>query len=475
MLDTCGVCAGFILESQEKIKCAGPCEELFHLSCAIESESENLREVKDCKPRNLPSNLNSSSSIVQNDFFDQVLSDASKLENMLNMVHDLQPSGIRYSTDMSNLMRSMNKEIIQLRSENATLGNRVKDLDVKVNNDIVTFDGLKKVVGDLSSKLDETSRSVVDLKDEIKCIRSLNKTIEDKNASLVNQVRDLENKLGKLKSSLKQHTENRVIHTEIPSVKTNEEKESLSCKPVLQEHKNYENSSVIQSSMAGKTQKVIEFAFDYFGNATVTALRGIGEVYGGRLNQHGYFTAAQVYKKFLELNKDQDMFKSWLTSVCGANSRWSRECFQCLRDWDITFEVLVQQQQQTITQKLQLLDTKNQGTITQNTENRVTHTKIASVKTNAEKESLSCNNLFHSHKNEENSLATRPKLLEVPVRRDVQYSLGNNSLDCNMENKPVTELAGIGETDADRLLADLMYLPTLPIEFYLDLSKNIII
>ncbi|XP_054264495.1 paramyosin-like [Macrosteles quadrilineatus] len=440
MLDTCGVCAGVILESEEKIKCAGPCEELFHLSCAIESESENSREVKDCKPRNLPSNLNSSSSIVQNDFFDQVLSDASKLENILNMVPDLQRSGIRDLSDRSDLLVSLNKEILQLRSENATLGNRVRDLDVKVNNDIVMFDELKKMVGDLTSKLDETSRSVVDLKDEIKCIRSLNKKVEDENASLVNQVRDLENKLGELKSSLKQHIENRVIHTEIPSVKTNEEKESLSCKPVLQEHKNDENSSLVP------VRRNIKFSM-----------------------------AAQVYKKFLELNKDQDMFKSWLTSVCGANSRWSRECFQCLRDWDITFEVLVQQQQQTITKKLQLLDTKNQGTITQNTENRVTHTKIASVKTNAEKESLSCNNLFHSHKNEENSLATRPKLLEVPVRRDVQYSLDNNSLDCNMENKPVTELAGIGETDADRLLADLMYLPTLPIEFYLDLSKNIII
>ena len=68
-------------------------------------------------------------------------------------------------------------------------------------------------------------------------------------------------------------------------------------------------------------------------NKGVKCLPGIAKAYGNKLRDAGFPTARSVYDKFLALEKNEEMFKSWLKSTCGANTKSQNECYSALKGW----------------------------------------------------------------------------------------------------------------------------------------------
>jgi hypothetical protein len=40
-----------------------------------------------------------------------------------------------------------------------------------------------------------------------------------------------------------------------------------------------------------------------------------------------------VLGQFLVLKKNKELFQDWMKDVCGANTKQSSDCYQCLSDW----------------------------------------------------------------------------------------------------------------------------------------------
>uniref|UniRef100_A0A8C5CR91 Barrier-to-autointegration factor-like protein n=1 Tax=Gadus morhua TaxID=8049 RepID=A0A8C5CR91_GADMO len=85
--------------------------------------------------------------------------------------------------------------------------------------------------------------------------------------------------------------------------------------------------------MSSTTQKHRFFVSEPMGEKKVTALAGIGDALGKRLEDKGFDKAEKVLGHFLMLGKDEGRFKCWLKDACGANSRQQDHCYRCLRDW----------------------------------------------------------------------------------------------------------------------------------------------
>lgn len=128
--------------------------------------------------------------------------------------------------------------------------------------------------------------------------------------------------------------------------------------------------------MSTTSQKHRDFVGEPMGDKPVTALSGIGETLGKKLEEQGFdkvekkdtlggaelgFTAndkwilqcgsvftsgcniclppvslsqaSVVLGQFLLLKKDTDMFTEWLKDASGANSRQAGSCAQCLKEW----------------------------------------------------------------------------------------------------------------------------------------------
>ncbi|CAL8282069.1 unnamed protein product [Arctogadus glacialis] len=89
--------------------------------------------------------------------------------------------------------------------------------------------------------------------------------------------------------------------------------------------------------MSSTTQKHRDFVSEPMGKKKVTALAGIGDVLGKRLEDKGFDKAYKVLGHFLMLGKDEGSFKCWLKDACGANSRQRDHCYRCLREWCDSF------------------------------------------------------------------------------------------------------------------------------------------
>ncbi|XP_028278662.1 barrier-to-autointegration factor-like protein isoform X1 [Parambassis ranga] len=92
--------------------------------------------------------------------------------------------------------------------------------------------------------------------------------------------------------------------------------------------------------MSTTSQKHRDFVGEPMGDKPVTALSGIGDTLGRKLEEQGFdksvsvcFQASVVLGQFLLLKKDTDMFSDWLKDASGANSRQADSCAQCLREW----------------------------------------------------------------------------------------------------------------------------------------------
>jgi len=65
----------------------------------------------------------------------------------------------------------------------------------------------------------------------------------------------------------------------------------------------------------------------------VTALPGIGPVWGAELKKKGIVHASQIYGQFLTMKKDEGMFTVWLQQQCGISARHARSVYNALQDW----------------------------------------------------------------------------------------------------------------------------------------------
>ncbi|TNN56012.1 Barrier-to-autointegration factor [Liparis tanakae] len=71
--------------------------------------------------------------------------------------------------------------------------------------------------------------------------------------------------------------------------------------------------------MSSTSQKHKDFVAEPMGEKPVTALAGIGEVLGQRLEDKGFDKAYVVLGQFLVLKKDEELFRDWLKDTCKAN------------------------------------------------------------------------------------------------------------------------------------------------------------
>lgn len=89
--------------------------------------------------------------------------------------------------------------------------------------------------------------------------------------------------------------------------------------------------------MSSTSQKHRNFVSEPMDDKEVTELAGIGEVLGDRLKEKGFDKAYVVLGQFLLLKKNEELFKDWLKDTCGANSKLSQDCFNCIREWCNSF------------------------------------------------------------------------------------------------------------------------------------------
>ncbi|XP_034826685.1 barrier-to-autointegration factor-like [Maniola hyperantus] len=81
------------------------------------------------------------------------------------------------------------------------------------------------------------------------------------------------------------------------------------------------------------TKKHRDFVAEPMEEKPVTKLAGVGEVLGKRLKNEGYDKAYVVLGQFLLFKKDKDLFEKFMKETCGADSKRSAECYQCLKIW----------------------------------------------------------------------------------------------------------------------------------------------
>ncbi|CAJ0934032.1 unnamed protein product [Ranitomeya imitator] len=135
--------------------------------------------------------------------------------------------------------------------------------------------------------------------------------------------------------------------------------------------------------MSSTSQKHKDFVAEPMGEKEVQCLAGIGDVLGGKLVNKGFDKLLLIYSneyaapplwevephihfcneryhvttqyrknlqrrgsqgprreqayvvlgQFLVLRKDEELFKDWLRDTCGANSKQTRDCYTCLKEW----------------------------------------------------------------------------------------------------------------------------------------------
>ncbi|KAJ3588948.1 hypothetical protein NHX12_009801 [Muraenolepis orangiensis] len=89
--------------------------------------------------------------------------------------------------------------------------------------------------------------------------------------------------------------------------------------------------------MSSTSQKHKDFVAEPMAEKKVTALAGIGDALGRRLEERGFDKAYVVLGQFLVLKKDEELFRDWLKDTCSANSKQQGDCYGCLREWCDSF------------------------------------------------------------------------------------------------------------------------------------------
>ncbi|CAI9729929.1 barrier-to-autointegration factor [Octopus vulgaris] len=72
-------------------------------------------------------------------------------------------------------------------------------------------------------------------------------------------------------------------------------------------------------------------ASEPIGNKSVKHLDGVTKALAKKLTEKGYIKAYTVLGQFLVLNKDEKLFKDWLTSSIHASQEQSEQCYNWLK------------------------------------------------------------------------------------------------------------------------------------------------
>ena len=81
------------------------------------------------------------------------------------------------------------------------------------------------------------------------------------------------------------------------------------------------------------TIKHQSFVNSPMGNKSVTALPGIGEVWGQQLKAKGFGQASQIFGQYLVLAKDGVRFTSWIRQLCGIDEGRAWRVYSALEEW----------------------------------------------------------------------------------------------------------------------------------------------
>ncbi|CAB1312540.1 unnamed protein product, partial [Coregonus sp. 'balchen'] len=76
-----------------------------------------------------------------------------------------------------------------------------------------------------------------------------------------------------------------------------------------------------------------DFIAEPIGDKPVTALSGIGEVFGKKMEEQGFDKAFAVLGQFLLLRKDGELFTEWLKDTSCAHTINAASCSHCLSEW----------------------------------------------------------------------------------------------------------------------------------------------
>ena len=68
------------------------------------------------------------------------------------------------------------------------------------------------------------------------------------------------------------------------------------------------------------------------GGLPVTALPGIGPVWGGQLKQNGYVLSTQIFGQYLVMQQDYAGFTGWLQNLCGIGPKCSWRVYNALEE-----------------------------------------------------------------------------------------------------------------------------------------------
>ncbi|RWS21374.1 barrier-to-autointegration factor A-like protein [Leptotrombidium deliense] len=85
--------------------------------------------------------------------------------------------------------------------------------------------------------------------------------------------------------------------------------------------------------------KQMKFLSETIANKPVTEIPGIGVLLGHRFTTLGYPLASDVLKQFLVMDKNEEIFVTWMQNSVRANENQSRQCAQCLQAYCKNFVV----------------------------------------------------------------------------------------------------------------------------------------
>ena len=84
-----------------------------------------------------------------------------------------------------------------------------------------------------------------------------------------------------------------------------------------------------------RAEKLFKFVNYPIGIKTVECLPGIGNTFGEKLRDKGFKYAYQVLGKFLEFDRDEELFTDWLGKMCcRPSNHWQMvKCYDGLNKW----------------------------------------------------------------------------------------------------------------------------------------------